>query len=193
MNTRPGKNYRYRYRYLCELRIVFCHRVDPSTHLLRIITTIIEIIKEANFKTKIKTPTTMTSQPKKTSHAGSTVPVPLNQKTVVVARNSLMVGSQYKLGKRIGKGNFGEVRIGKNVRNNEDVAIKTVFRNRLVFPTTVRHKCTGLSAYIAKGVTPKTYIFFSHNYSKEKECSSFSIVLTTIIIRCVIFHEISDN
>ncbi|XP_050444026.1 casein kinase I-like [Adelges cooleyi] len=44
-----------------------------------------------------------------------------------MARNSstLMVGSHYKLGKRFGKGNFGEIRLGKNMLSDEDVAIKT--------------------------------------------------------------------
>jgi len=48
----------------------------------------------------------------------------VNQKSRIT--NSLLVGSQFKLGKRIGKGNFGEVRIGKNIKTNDDVAIKTV-------------------------------------------------------------------
>lgn len=39
---------------------------------------------------------------------------------------TLLAGSHFKLGKRIGKGNFGEVRLGKNTKTNEDVAIKTV-------------------------------------------------------------------
>ncbi|XP_075210350.1 casein kinase I-like [Lycorma delicatula] len=36
----------------------------------------------------------------------------------------LMVGPNFRVGKKIGKGNFGEVRIGKNLYNNENVAIK---------------------------------------------------------------------
>lgn len=39
---------------------------------------------------------------------------------------TILAGSHFKLGKRIGKGNFGEVRLGKNTKTNEDVAIKTV-------------------------------------------------------------------
>lgn len=35
-----------------------------------------------------------------------------------------MVGPNYKVGKKIGSGNFGELRIGKNIYNNDDVAIK---------------------------------------------------------------------
>lgn len=64
----------------------------------------------------------MTSEQKKPNQINT---MGLNQK-VIGSRNSLMVGSHYKLGKRIGKGNFGEVRIGKNIKTNEDVAIKTV-------------------------------------------------------------------
>ncbi|CAG9814006.1 unnamed protein product [Phaedon cochleariae] len=36
----------------------------------------------------------------------------------------LMVGPNYKVGKKIGCGNFGELRLGKNLYNNEHVAIK---------------------------------------------------------------------
>lgn len=36
----------------------------------------------------------------------------------------LMVGPNFRVGKRLGAGNFGEIRVGKNLYNNEDVAIK---------------------------------------------------------------------
>ena len=36
----------------------------------------------------------------------------------------LMVGPNYRVGKKIGCGNFGELRLGKNLYNNEHVAIK---------------------------------------------------------------------
>lgn len=36
----------------------------------------------------------------------------------------LMVGPHYRVGKKIGNGNFGELRLGKNIYNNEHVAIK---------------------------------------------------------------------
>ncbi|CAJ0930334.1 unnamed protein product, partial [Mesorhabditis belari] len=36
----------------------------------------------------------------------------------------LMVGPNFKVGKKIGSGNFGELRLGKNLYNNEHVAIK---------------------------------------------------------------------
>jgi hypothetical protein len=38
----------------------------------------------------------------------------------------LMVGPNFRVGKRIGAGNFGEIRLGKNLYNNEHVAIKLV-------------------------------------------------------------------
>lgn len=38
----------------------------------------------------------------------------------------LMVGSNYRVGKKIGCGNFGELRLGKNMYNSEHVAIKLV-------------------------------------------------------------------
>ncbi|KAJ8965144.1 hypothetical protein NQ314_004369 [Rhamnusium bicolor] len=36
----------------------------------------------------------------------------------------LMVGPNFRVGKKIGSGNFGELRLGKNLYNNEHVAIK---------------------------------------------------------------------
>lgn len=55
---------------------------------------------------------------------------------------SIIVGSHFKLGKRLGKGNFGEVRYGKNMKNNEDVAIKTVyFKHRWYFYPLSRLSC----------------------------------------------------
>jgi serine/threonine protein kinase len=41
----------------------------------------------------------------------------------------LMVGPNFRVGKRIGAGNFGEIRLGKNLYNNEHVAIKLVSLN----------------------------------------------------------------
>lgn len=38
----------------------------------------------------------------------------------------LMVGPNFRVGKKIGCGNFGELRLGKNLYNNEHVAIKLV-------------------------------------------------------------------
>lgn len=35
-----------------------------------------------------------------------------------------MVGPNFRVGKKIGCGNFGELRLGKNLYNNEHVAIK---------------------------------------------------------------------
>lgn len=40
------------------------------------------------------------------------------------AAGVLMVGPNFRVGKKIGCGNFGELRIGKNIYNNEHVAIK---------------------------------------------------------------------
>lgn len=36
----------------------------------------------------------------------------------------LMVGPHYRVGKKLGSGNFGEIHYGKNITTNEDVAIK---------------------------------------------------------------------
>jgi len=66
------------------------------------------------------------SQQKKTTTSGIVQRPGLIPKTPVKNSKTILVESHYKLGKRIGKGNFGEVRLGKDIRNNEDVAIKTV-------------------------------------------------------------------
>jgi len=44
--------------------------------------------------------------------------------TVSSQSGVLMVGPNFKVGKKIGCGNFGELRLGKNLYNNEHVAIK---------------------------------------------------------------------
>ncbi|KAL7288734.1 hypothetical protein TKK_0017457 [Trichogramma kaykai] len=54
-----------------------------------------------------------------------------NRPNIVTSRHSatstsnvLMVGPNFRVGKKIGCGNFGELRLGKNLYNNEHVAIK---------------------------------------------------------------------
>ncbi|XP_026809007.1 casein kinase I-like [Rhopalosiphum maidis] len=65
------------------------------------------------------------AQQKKTTVPGIVQPPSLTQKALVKTSKTILVDTRYRLGKKIGKGNFGEVRIGKDIRNNEDVAIKT--------------------------------------------------------------------
>jgi casein kinase 1, gamma len=40
------------------------------------------------------------------------------------SQNILMVGNNFRVGKKIGSGNFGELRLGKNLYTSEHVAIK---------------------------------------------------------------------
>ncbi|XP_028141564.2 casein kinase I-like [Diabrotica virgifera virgifera] len=47
-----------------------------------------------------------------------------NRHNVNSSSGVLMVGPNYRVGKKIGCGNFGELRLGKNLYNNEHVAIK---------------------------------------------------------------------
>ena len=42
----------------------------------------------------------------------------------MISAGALMVGPNFRVGKKIGSGNFGELRVGKNLYNNEHVAIK---------------------------------------------------------------------
>lgn len=53
----------------------------------------------------------------------------------------LMVGPNFRVGKKIGCGNFGELRLGKNLYTNEYVAIKLVRDMR-----TLGHPARDLSA-----------------------------------------------
>lgn len=50
----------------------------------------------------------------------------------------LMVGPNFRVGKKIGCGNFGELRLGKNLYTNEYVAIKLVSP---ALPTTTEFVC----------------------------------------------------
>ncbi|XP_065162717.1 casein kinase I-like isoform X2 [Atheta coriaria] len=48
----------------------------------------------------------------------------VDEKASSINATTLMVGANYKVGKKIGSGNFGELRLGKNIFTNEHVAIK---------------------------------------------------------------------
>ncbi len=48
----------------------------------------------------------------------------VNTTTHTTNSSSLVVGQNYRVGRKIGNGNFGELRLGKNLLNNESVAIK---------------------------------------------------------------------
>ncbi|XP_015432709.1 PREDICTED: casein kinase I isoform gamma-3 isoform X2 [Dufourea novaeangliae] len=50
--------------------------------------------------------------------------VPSSRHSVASSSNVLTVGPNFRVGKKIGSGNFGELRLGKNLYNNEHVAIK---------------------------------------------------------------------
>lgn len=48
----------------------------------------------------------------------------MTDKVSMSSSPALMVGPNFRVGKKIGSGNFGELRLGKNMYNNEHVAIK---------------------------------------------------------------------
>ena len=56
--------------------------------------------------------------------SGSTTAVPTSTTNSNSNSTSLVVGQNYRVGRKIGNGNFGELRLGKNLLNNESVAIK---------------------------------------------------------------------
>lgn len=68
----------------------------------------------------------MAQQQKKPDKPGNGQATESSQQPGFRTSRSWLLGSQYKIGDTIGKGNFGEVRLGKDVKNNEDVAVKTV-------------------------------------------------------------------
>lgn len=76
----------------------------------------------------VSRPPRKTERPRNVQAAGP------NQTPDVRPTGIVMLGvdHNYNIEKRIGKGTFGEVWLGKSVKNNEDVAIKTVFRKSYI-------------------------------------------------------------
>ncbi|XP_049837660.1 casein kinase I isoform X3 [Schistocerca gregaria] len=60
----------------------------------------------------------------RTSTGGTRTSMHTSKHSVSSSSGLLMVGPNFKVGKKIGSGNFGELRLGKNLYNNEHVAIK---------------------------------------------------------------------
>ncbi|XP_023708802.1 casein kinase I isoform X4 [Cryptotermes secundus] len=58
------------------------------------------------------------------SSAGARTNMHTSRHSVSSSSGVLMVGPNFRVGKKIGCGNFGELRLGKNLYNNEHVAIK---------------------------------------------------------------------
>ncbi|XP_026667769.1 casein kinase I isoform X6 [Ceratina calcarata] len=56
--------------------------------------------------------------------SGNAARLNYSSKYSVTSSSVLMVGPNFRVGKKIGSGNFGELRLGKNLYNNEHVAIK---------------------------------------------------------------------
>lgn len=69
----------------------------------------------------LKPSTTTTAAPAMTAVRG---PSSSTSTSTTTSTGVLMVGPNFKVGKKIGCGNFGELRLGKNLYNNEHVAIK---------------------------------------------------------------------
>ncbi len=59
----------------------------------------------------------------------------------------LMVGPNFRVGKKIGCGNFGELRLGKNLYTNEYVAIKLVSSSQNQLILAVNGHWTSAAAY----------------------------------------------
>lgn len=60
----------------------------------------------------------------RTSAGGARTAMHTNRHSGSTSSGVLMVGPNFRVGKKIGCGNFGELRLGKNLYNNEHVAIK---------------------------------------------------------------------
>ncbi|OQV21689.1 Casein kinase I isoform gamma-1 [Hypsibius exemplaris] len=91
-----------------------------------------EALVSADEKDRDKTASTSaTRAPVKASKSSSVPAAAMNSAKVVNAAQGqatntavMMVGPNFRVGKKIGSGNFGELRLGKNLYNNEHVAIK---------------------------------------------------------------------
>lgn len=70
-------------------------------------------------KSKSSHATTTAMSASKPTHGTGT-----NQSQTGSSTAVMMVGPNFRVGKKIGSGNFGELRLGKNLYNNEHVAIK---------------------------------------------------------------------
>ncbi|XP_032673483.1 casein kinase I isoform X3 [Odontomachus brunneus] len=66
----------------------------------------------------------VTKRPSKGSGNTGRPNVHSSRHSVTSSSGVLMVGPNFRVGKKIGCGNFGELRLGKNLYNNEHVAIK---------------------------------------------------------------------
>ncbi|XP_025161335.1 casein kinase I isoform X3 [Harpegnathos saltator] len=66
----------------------------------------------------------VTKRPSKGSGNAGRPNVHSSRHSVTSSSGVLMVGPNFRVGKKIGCGNFGELRLGKNLYNNEHVAIK---------------------------------------------------------------------
>ncbi len=78
----------------------------------------------------------------------------------------LMVGPNYRVGKKIGCGNFGELRLGKNLYTNEHVAIKLVIITRSL-PI--------FAQALIKKNTPKLSLFFQGTNENTSATATFGI------------------
>uniref|UniRef100_A0A6M2DQK6 non-specific serine/threonine protein kinase n=1 Tax=Xenopsylla cheopis TaxID=163159 RepID=A0A6M2DQK6_XENCH len=70
----------------------------------------------------------------------------------------LMVGPNFRVGKKIGCGNFGELRLGKNLYNNEHVAIKMEPMKSKAPQLHLEYRFYKLLGTLAEGV-PEVYYF----------------------------------
>lgn len=118
------------------------------------------------------------------------------------ANTMLMVGPNFRVGKRIGAGNFGEIRLGKqkkkttiiviicnsclgkNLYNNEHVAIKLVSRREMKFVETI-----GIAFFQEpmKSRAPQLHLEYRF-YRQLGTCGLFSSELFEIFVihRCMI-------
>ncbi|XP_039291354.1 casein kinase I-like [Nilaparvata lugens] len=76
----------------------------------------------------------------------------------VSSTNLMMVGPNFKVGRKIGKGNFGEVRMGKNIYNNEIVAIKLLTRFEHIHSKRI----------VYRDVKPENFVIGPPSSRKEK-------------------------
>jgi len=82
-----------------------------------------------------------------------------------LSNDDMRIAGKYKVGKKIGAGSFGDIYLGINIVNGEEVAIKVIF-----------------IVYInARLRTPKRDI---RSWSMKRECTRHSLVEVIYIVKC---------
>ena len=90
----------------------------------------------------------------------------------------LMVGPNFRVGKKIGCGNFGELRLGKNLYNNEHVAIKLEPMKSKAPQLHLEYRCNNIDFGVARLECLFIDIFLADFTNSLDPTSGFLIFIT---------------